>query len=357
MLPPRHPGSQIAGYSAAHLDYQSERERHWCLMTEGRQDKQAKILVQIQKPNNKMQKGDHFFAISEGVNFYAREPAYRDLHWVRVLSEQSQTEPSDLYSSNINTQKATAEKLKNPPKQFKYMTWEAAVGFNMWDAEHDAAPEEFHDHVPLSSISAASSTMLLPENEKEVDAGITRTQCSDWFKEIPKLIVQGGIVDEEQSEYGKSLITLPILSNVVAGLFAINMDICSVWASLVGFSHYPQFSFQQQYIGCIYADWNEGENARMGIGSFKTANKGVLQLDIHVGGQELALALQGEARWKPKWFTNEEERVAILQEVNTYLWASALHEMSVAVVRSTTFTLDLPPMLIPDLQFVEVAVV
>ena len=109
-------------------------------------------------------------AMLEGLSFYAREPAHRvndlvldkllpyiikdphvkgfpfdvdnfvlqDPHWVRVLSEQSRTEPLDLYSNNIDTQKASAQKLKNPLKQFKYvqktsptyfleMSWEAAA--------------------------------------------------------------------------------------------------------------------------------------------------------------------------------------------------------------------------------------
>ncbi len=197
---------------------------------------------------------------------------------------------------------------------------------------------------------------------------MTEIQCSDWFKEIPKLILQGGVVNEEQSEYGESLITLQIRSNIIAGLFAIDVEICSVWASPVGFLHYPQFSFQRQYIGRMYADWKEGEDSRLGIGSFKTANKGILEPGIHVGGQELALSLQGEVCFKhpfyfpkvgsnPRRLTNDGERVAILQEANTYLWASALHEMSIAVVMDIAQTLVSPPMPIPDLQFVEVAVV
>lgn len=197
---------------------------------------------------------------------------------------------------------------------------------------------------------------------------MTEIQCSNWFKEIPKLILQGGVVNEEQSEYGESLITLQIRSNIIAGLFAIDVEICSVWASPVGFLHYPQFSFQRQYIGRMYADWKEGEDSRLGIGSFKTANKGILEPGIHVGGQELALALQGEVCFKhpfyfpkvrsnPRRLTNDGERVAILWEANTYLWASALHEMSVAVVMDIAQTLVSPPMPIPDLQFVEVVVV
>ncbi|PBK82639.1 hypothetical protein ARMGADRAFT_1038432 [Armillaria gallica] len=233
-------------------------------------------------------------AISEGVNFYVREPVYRvnalvldqllshimkdtcvkgfpfnmkdfvlqDLHWVRVLSDQSQTEPLDLYFHNIHTQKASVEKLKNPSKQFKYiqkafptyfldMTWEAALQFNMWDAEYNSTPEiqELDDNIPLSSISAAFSTMSvtpltcnldqfsvpvegiqnLPETKDHVEVPMTGIQCSNWFKEIPKLILQGGVVNEEQSEYG---------------LFMIDIEIYSVWASPVGFLHYPQFSFQ-----------------------------------------------------------------------------------------------------------------
>ncbi len=88
----------------------------------------------------------------KGFPFNAKDFVLQDPHWVRVLSDQSQTELSDLYSHNIHMQKASAEKLKNPLKQFKYiqkasptyfldMMWEAAARFNMWDAEYDSAPE------------------------------------------------------------------------------------------------------------------------------------------------------------------------------------------------------------------------
>ena len=60
---------------------------------------------------------------------------------------------------------------------------------------------------------------------------------------------------------------------------------------------------------------------------------------------------------KLKRLTNDGERVAIFREANTYLWANALHEMSVAIVTHSPLTVHPPPMAIPDLQFVEVAVV
>ncbi|PBK83673.1 hypothetical protein ARMGADRAFT_1089107 [Armillaria gallica] len=204
---------------------------------------------------------------------------------------------------------------------------------------------------PSLKLTSSSKRSLSPPNveerQKRVHPDITPSVCERWFNAIPDLIKKGGTYIEGQAQPGKS-----IHSKSCRYLYTFR----------------PNFAFASQTRGHIYVDWAESPEKRLGSGSFKTAHLGVLQVGITLQGVPLPPALQGnicikhpyqgatqsrDPRRSPKGY----ERTCILQEANTMFWANALHDMSLNMVLSKATSLGEAPGPIPDLRFVEAAVV
>ncbi|KAK0479772.1 hypothetical protein IW261DRAFT_1336687, partial [Armillaria novae-zelandiae] len=103
-------------------------------------------------------------------------------------------------------------------------------------------------------------------------------------------------------------------------------------------------------------------------GSFKTAHSGLLDVGMKLVDEDLPSALVGRVCIKrpyqnagrsevPRRKTEDCERRDILREANTILWATTIHDMSMNMVTMTAPSCGHPPGPIPDLAFVEAAVV
>ncbi|SJK98937.1 uncharacterized protein ARMOST_02215 [Armillaria ostoyae] len=211
--------------------------------------------------------------------------------------------------------------------------------------------------IPTQSIGASESKKLSPPNVKErqkrVHPDVMPSICERWFNAIPDLIEKGGTYIEGQSQPGK-------LEHWV--------EICNIPRLRSEILTRPNFTFDSQTRGHIYVDWAESPEKHLGSGSFKTTHLGVLQVSIMLQGVPLPPALQGNVCIKhpyhgvtrsgePRRSPEGYERTCVLQEANTMLWANALHDMSLNMVLSKATSLGTAPGPIPDLHFVEAAVV
>ncbi|SJL03251.1 uncharacterized protein ARMOST_06603 [Armillaria ostoyae] len=207
------------------------------------------------------------------------------------------------------------------------------------------------------STSSSKRSKLSPPNVEErqkwVRPDVTPSVWERWFNAIPDLIEKGGTYIEGQSQPGK-------LEHWV--------EICNIPRLRSEILTRPNFAFDSQTRGHIYVDWAESPEKRLGSGSFKTAHLGVLQVGIMLQGVPLPPALQGNVCIKhpyhgvtrsgePRRSPEGYERTCVLREANTMLWANALHDMSLDMVLSKATSLGTAPGPIPDLRFVEAAVV